>query len=262
MAGAVDAVEMTSWQFAYKGIGPYALSDWYRFLNCGYLMPAVGGTDKMSALTAVGTIRTYARLASDEPFTYQGWMAAVRRGETFVTYGPLLDMAVEGQPMGSRLQLPRGGGRIEIVWRLESVTTRMTRVDLIVNGVVRESQAVGPAQAAGSWSVVVEQSTWLALLVRGQSAEQPEMIAAHSSPVMVMIEGSALLVAADALTVLDQIEGTLAYLDTISTRADAEAYRRVRLSLTATHQRLHNRMHQQGIGHSHTVAEQHPEHER
>jgi len=28
---------------------PYSLSDWYRYLNCGYLVAAVGGTDKMSA---------------------------------------------------------------------------------------------------------------------------------------------------------------------------------------------------------------------
>ena len=105
---------MTSWGNLYGGIDPYSLSDWYRYLNCGYLVPAVGGTDKMAADTAVGTVRTYARIAPGEPFTYEAWKDAVRRGETFVTYGPLLEFAVDGQPMGSRIAMPaqrRHGGR-------------------------------------------------------------------------------------------------------------------------------------------------------
>ncbi len=57
MSGDVDAVEMTSWESFYGGINPYSISDWYRYLNCGYLVPAVGGTDKMTAITAVGTVR-------------------------------------------------------------------------------------------------------------------------------------------------------------------------------------------------------------
>ncbi|MBT4502860.1 MAG: hypothetical protein HOC74_34320, partial [Gemmatimonadetes bacterium] len=46
--GDIDAIEMTSWDDLYGGIDPYSLSDWYRYLNCGYMLPAVGGTDKMS----------------------------------------------------------------------------------------------------------------------------------------------------------------------------------------------------------------------
>ena len=61
ISGDIDALEMTSWGDLYSGISPYSLSDWYRYLNCGYLVAAVGGTDKMSAKTAVGTVRTYAQ---------------------------------------------------------------------------------------------------------------------------------------------------------------------------------------------------------
>jgi hypothetical protein len=60
--GVIDAVEMVSWSDHYLGIDPYSLADWYRYLNCGYLTAAVGGTDKMTAATAVGTVRTYARI--------------------------------------------------------------------------------------------------------------------------------------------------------------------------------------------------------
>jgi hypothetical protein len=93
----------------------------------------------------------------------------------------------------------------------------------------------------------------LALLVRGHQAGKPEIIAAHSTPVMIRVEGSPLLAAADAITILDQIAGALAYLDTVGVRADDRAYKRMRLALESAQRTLHNRMHQQGYYHEHTM---------
>ena len=260
VAGDVDGVEMTSWGDLYSGINPYSLADWYRYLNCGYLMAAVGGTDKMSADTAVGTVRTYAQVGPNEAFTYDAWMNAVRRAETFVTYGPLVEFAVDGKPMGQRIEMKASGGTVDVTWQVASVTAPMSRVELIVNGEIRESVAVDEAQAAGSWRVKIDKSSWLALLVRGHYADKPEIIAAHSSPVMVTVEGSSLLAAADAVTILEQIEGALAYLDTVGTRAEDRVYKRMRLGLESAHRSLHNRMHQQGQYHDHTPVKDHPEH--
>jgi hypothetical protein len=262
VSGDVDAVEMTSWGNLYAGIDPYSLSDWYRYLNCGYLVAAAGGTDKMSANTAVGTVRTYARLDPDEPFTYEAWMDAVRRAETFVTYGPLLEFAVDGRPMGSRIEMSASGGTVDVTWQVASVTVPMSRVELIINGEIRESVAVPPEQAAGSWSAKVDRSSWLALLVRGHYDDKLEIIAAHSSPVMITVEGSPMLAAADAVTILEQIEGALAYLDTVGTRAEDAAYKRMRLVLTSAHRTLHNRMHKIGYYHDHTPLTDHAEHRR
>jgi hypothetical protein len=258
--GDIDALEMTSWEDLYSGISPYSLADWYRYLNCGYLVAAVGGTDKMSASTAVGAVRTYAHLAPDEPFTYDAWMAAVRRAETFVTYGPLLEVAVDGRPLGSRIAMTSSGGTVDVTWQAASVTVPMSRVELVVNGEIRESQAVEPWQAAGSWRVKVERSSWLAVLARGHYGDKPEIIAAHSSPVMVDVEGSPMLAAADALTILEQIEGALAYLDTVGTRRDDMTYKRMRLVLEGAHRSLHNRMHRLGQYHDHNVVQNHDGH--
>ncbi|MBN1812900.1 MAG: CehA/McbA family metallohydrolase [Anaerolineae bacterium] len=266
VSGDVDGVEMTAWGNLYGGIDPYSLSDWYRYLNCGYLVAAVGGTDKMSADTAVGTVRTYARIAPDRPFTYENWMDAVRRAETFVTYGPLLDFAVDGHPMGSRIGMSANGGTVDVTWQVASVTIPLSRVELIVNGEIRESVAApsGDASnswhASGSWSVKVDESAWLALLVRGHYADKPEIVAAHSSPVMVDVGSSPLLATADSVTILEQIEGALAYLDTVGTQAADAAYKRMRLVLTSAHRSLHNRMHQSGYYHDHTPVTDHPEH--
>ncbi len=258
--GEIDGLEMTSWGDLYSGISPYSLSDWYRYLNNGYLVPAVGGTDKMSAETAVGTVRTYAHIPADRPFTYAEWMEAIRRACTFVTYGPLVDFRVDGQPMGGRIRMSPRGGTVEIAWEAASVTVPMSRAELVVNGEVRESVAIDPWQASGSWSLPVERSSWAALLIRGHYPDKPEIVAAHTTPVMIELEGSPFYAAADAVTILEQIEGALAYLDTVGTRAEARAYKRMRLVLEAAHRRLHNRMHAQGHFHEHTPGEDHKEH--
>ncbi|HET6443560.1 MAG TPA: CehA/McbA family metallohydrolase [candidate division Zixibacteria bacterium] len=256
----VDAIEMTSWGNLYAGIDPYSLSDWYRYLNCGYAVPVVGGTDKMSANTAVGTVRTYARINPNERFNYETWMAAVRQAETFVTYGPLLEFSVDGQPMGSQIQMSSTGGNLEVHWQVASATIPMTRVELVINGEIRESAPVSSEIGSGHWSVKIDKSAWLALLVRGHYPDKPEIIAAHSSAVMIHVQGSPMFAAADALTILEQIEGAQAYLDSVGTRAEDIAYKRMRLVLQASHRSLHNRMHQLGYYHGHSVVMDHPEH--
>jgi len=258
--GEIDGVEMTSWSDRYSGINPYSLSDWYRFLNCGYFVAAVGGTDKMSASTAVGTVRTYARLTDGEGFTYDAWKAAIRRGQTFVTYGPLVDFSVEGRPPGASIELPARGGTVNVEWSAASVTVPMSKVELVVNGEIREQRAIDSQQDAGSWPVRVDKSSWLALLVRGHYPDRREVIVAHTSPVMVPVAGSEFFAAADAVTILEQIEGAMAFLDTTGTRAEDRVYRRMRLVLESAHRTLHNRMHQAGVFHEHTIGTDHPEH--
>jgi hypothetical protein len=260
--GRIDAVEMTAWGNLYGGIDPYSLSDWYRYLNCGYLVPAVGGTDKMTANTAVGAVRTYARLPEGREFTYDAWMDAVRAGHTFVTYGPLLEFAVEGRPAGSRMAMTSTGGTVDVAWEAASVTIPMSRIDLIVGGEIRESRRLNKWNDAGHWPVKIDRSSWIAILIRGHYADRPEIIAAHSSPVMIGVEGTPFFAAADAVTILDQIEGAFAYLDTIGTRAETASYKRMRLILTSAHRKLHNRLHQLGHYHRHTPLTDHKDHHR
>jgi hypothetical protein len=255
--GVIDAVEMTSWEEHYLGIDPYSLVDWYRYLNCGYLVPAVGGTDKMNAATAVGTVRTYAHIDPQTPFSYETWKQAIRQAETFVSYGPLLDFAVDGKSIGSRFELPPGGGTLDVVWEVASATLPVSRVELVVNGEVQAGESLQHEGGRGSWSVKVPRSSWLALLVRGHYPDKPEIIAAHSSPVMVAVQGSPMFSSHDAVTILEQIEGTLAFLDTIGTRPDDQVYKRMRLLITSAHRHLHNRMHEQGFLHKHTPATAH-----
>jgi hypothetical protein len=214
----------------------------------------------MSADTAVGTVRTYAQLDPEQPFTYDGWKEAVRKACTFVTYGPLMEMEVDGQPMGSRIAMTRSGGTVAVTWKVASVTVPMSKVELIVNGVVRDGREVDSASARGTFRLKLEKSSWIALLVRGRYPDKPEMIAAHSSPVMIELEGIPVMADADAMTILEQIEGALAFLDALGTRAETKRYKAMRMVLTSAHRDLHNRMHQQGHYHKHSPVDHHEEH--
>src|SRR5262245_11293883 len=111
--GRADAVEMINTN-AYKHL------EYYRYLNGGYRLPLVGGTDKMSSDVPVGLYRTYAHIP-DEEFSYDAWCRAVRAGRTFLSAGPILTFSIEGQQIGDTLTLPAGGGTIEVEAVAESI---------------------------------------------------------------------------------------------------------------------------------------------
>ena len=84
-------------------------------------------------------------------FSYEAWMDAVRRGDTFVTVGPLVSLEVEGVRPGGRVELPAGGGRVSVQWRLESVALGAERVEVVAGGeVAAEVVLGGRTSAAGS----------------------------------------------------------------------------------------------------------------
>ena len=118
MAGRIDAVEMQT--FA-PGLDNPTILEWYRFLNCGYRVPLLGGTDKMSAEMPLGAVRTYTRLDPDAAPTFRAWAAAVRAGRTFATSGPVIELSVDGHEPGDVLALPASGGHLEARVRARAV---------------------------------------------------------------------------------------------------------------------------------------------
>jgi hypothetical protein len=112
--GRADAVE-------FMLQDPYAHMEYYRYLNCGYRLPLVGGTDKMSGDVPVGLYRTYARIGPDEAFTFDSWCAAVRAGRTFMSGGPLLGLSVDGEPIGSTVRVGKPGAQVQVEARARSI---------------------------------------------------------------------------------------------------------------------------------------------
>lgn len=252
--GVVDAIEMMIFNplTASEGISPYGLADWYRYLNLGYHVPLVAGSDKMAASSLLGGIRTYVQLGERE-FTYENWMEAVRAGDTFVTFGPLIEFQVDGIRPGGRIDC-RSRRTLTAAWRIESVALPVERVEVVAGGVVVADYAVGgKLRAEGSAEIPVEGSTWLALRVRGSYSGRSQDIAAHSSAVQVLVDGSPPFSEVEAAEVLDQIQGAIAYVDTIAPRPEARRLRELRATLEGAYNRLHQKMHQSGTYHAHPL---------
>jgi hypothetical protein len=100
LLGHVDALEITD-------VDPESTvwQAWHHLLNCGLRLPLAGGSGKVSNETALGNVRTYAKLGWEEELTYQNWIEAVRVGRTFVSSGPLLWFSVQDQAPGSVVAL-------------------------------------------------------------------------------------------------------------------------------------------------------------
>ncbi|MFN8486482.1 MAG: CehA/McbA family metallohydrolase [Caldilineaceae bacterium] len=255
--GLVHGIEMMSFNPFDNQISPYGLADWYRYLNLGYQVPVVGGSDKMGQAWLLGGMRTYTHLG-DRPFSYENWMAAVKAGNTFVTVGPLVSLFVDGMQPGGKIQLPATGGTVNVTWKVESVRVPIEQVEIVVGGLAVEQVNVNQQLSAeGNATIRVNDSTWVAVRVRGSYKGIAGEIAAHTSAVQLLVEGKPLFSQKDAGAVLAQIEGALAYIDTLAPRPEAQRFKQLRATVATAHHRLHQRMHQNGLFHEHTPLHDH-----
>ena len=135
-------------------------------------------------------------------------------------------------------------------------------VEIVVGGLVSNTSTIGgELTARGSARVHVSSSSWIALRARGSYHGQRDDIAAHTSAVQVLVDGSALFSEVDSTAVIDQIQGAIAYVDTIAPRADARRFRELRMTLETAYNRLHQRMHAAGIYHRHPLHDPAQPHE-
>ena len=219
MLGQADAAEMCwIWQGERIGAGERG---YYRWLNTGQKLPIVGGTDKMSNGRILGGSRTYAKLERGEEFTFENWCKAVKRGTTFASTGAMIDLCVEGTPMGGEIALPGNGGTVQVVATAESVWP-LTAVELIVNG------KRGPRrQAAGDRRTVtlqhelkVEASCWVAARCWGEYATDAGPVMAHSSPVYIDVGNRCAFEPSDGEYLLTHMEGGIAWAEKIGVFRD------------------------------------------
>jgi hypothetical protein len=126
------------------------------------------------------------------------------------------------------------------------------QVEVVMGGLAVDYVECGKAlTASGTTQVHVAQSTWIALRVRGSYRGKHGELAAHTSAVQVIVGDQPLFAHADAMTVLEQIEGAIAYVDTLAPRPEAQRFKQMRATLEAAHNQLHQRMHRAGVFHRH-----------
>ncbi len=262
--GRADAVEMINFN-------RYHQLEYYRYLNGGYRLPLVGGTDKMSSDVPVGLYRTYVRIPSEEEFTYASWCRNLTAGRTFLSGGPLLGLSVEGADIGDTLRLPKNGGPVEVRAWAESIFPIST-LEIVQDGEVVASteNRHGTRRLDLVARRPVRRSGWLAVRTGGTQGDYyaairhrdcwARGILAHSSPIYVACGdedrwGDPQV----ARYMLTLIEGSLTYLRNHSpqyqpwqvTHHHGEANHQAFLErpFLEAQQAIHRRLHELGLPH-------------
>jgi hypothetical protein len=213
--GRADAAEMLRH-------GMYMHQEYYRYLNAGYRLPLVGGTDKMSSDVPVGLYRTYVRIPEGQEFTYDNWCRNLRLGRTFLSGGPILHFTVDGHDIGDTLTLPAGGGSVEIEAWAEA-TMPIHTLQIVQQGrvVAATDDATGTRRLALKTKVHVDGPTWFAARCGGPgyATAIPHFdvwqrgVMAHTSPVYVAVGDRADLHDAATMTyMLSLLHGSISYI--------------------------------------------------
>ena len=217
----IDTVDLFTWGDPFAsttGSGgeqqPSAIDTWYLFLNTNSRIPATAGTDKMLNIQVTGAVRTYARTGS--VVTYENWLNTLRRGETFVSTGPIVTLTANGQPIGSDLNLKQGA---KVVLKAELQAPfelyPVDQLEIVLGGEVIASVTNEGKRSKLSLATTIEvnASTWVAARANGSTllphqqwalsnnAGIPPM--AHTSPIYLMVGEAPIWVPA-AAAVLEQ----------------------------------------------------------
>jgi hypothetical protein len=221
--GRADAIEMIVQRRPFHEV-------WYRYLNTGYRLPLVGGTDKMSSEVPVGLYRTYAQLG-DEAFSHDAWCRAVRQGRTFLSGGPLIWLEVDGRGIGDTVSIS-GPGTVSVTASVRSIFPVET-LEIVQNGrvVASTDEGEGARRLQLSADVRVDADSWLAARCGGpehfDGLEHRDVwqrrVFAHTSPVYVTTgQDWRMFDAEHAAYMQAVIEGTLAYVRERSTQHPVE----------------------------------------
>lgn len=260
--GRADAVEMLRH-------GMYNHLEYYRYLNGGYKLPLVGGTDKMSNDVPVGIYRTYVYIPPDEPFTYESWCRNLTAGRTYHSGGPILDFTVDGHRIGDTVNLRGNGGTVEVSASAESILP-IHSLEVVQEGrvVASSEDANGTRRLTLSAKVDISGHSWLALRCGGPGYTTAiphhdglgRGLMAHTSPIYIACGEEWWMFNQDtAQYMLTMMDGCITYIQKTARHhrsddithhhgeADHQAY--LERPFVEARQAIHKQMHRLGIQH-------------
>lgn len=175
----IDFVELL--QFANLGTDLY-----YDFLNTGFKVTASAGSDVPWG-GSVGEVRVYAHTGKRR-FNADRWFEAVRRGNTFVTNGIMLDFSVDKAIPGEEV-LVDGDKPVRVRARAWGDPERCvpSKLEVVVHGeAVRtvEPSAAGESELILDFELPAGNGFWIAARADGNDGSR-----AHTTPIYVIREG-------------------------------------------------------------------------
>lgn len=179
--------------FTESGWTDFGIQTYYMLLNCGFRMRVSAGTASGVHPVPLGYSRVYAHV--DGPFTYDKWVKALDRGNSFVSNGPMLVVTFNGKMPGHTFSAGESNPTSVVIEGTAESPRPLARIEIVMNG--RVCRTITPAnnkQPSGAFKCVVEEevpidgSSWLAVRC---FEEHPEgrVRFAHTNPVFIDVEG-------------------------------------------------------------------------
>ncbi|MGH9718636.1 MAG: CehA/McbA family metallohydrolase [Bryobacteraceae bacterium] len=198
---------------------------WYRLLNCGFRVAISAGTDAFTNVVdhyLAGGNRVYVRIGPK--FDYPLWLDAFRRGRSFASNGPIVQLAVNEKLPGDEIRLD-ASGEVNVRARVASQVP-VDSVDLIVNGrSVHSVKPAGKETVEFTHRVPIDRSSWIALRALGPRHRlvlNDTQAYAHTSPVYVTVAGRPIRVADDVRFYREWVERLVARTEKNTRFASAE----------------------------------------
>jgi hypothetical protein len=179
-----------------RGWLDYGFGTYYALLNCGFRLRPTAGTASGVHPVPLGFGRVYVHLP--EGFSYDGWIAGLDAGRSFVTTGPMLFAEFNGQPPGHTFRLEQDAKPACRVAGSAESSRPLDRIELLANGEIRST--IRPANArtpAGGYrspfdeSLQLDGSAWVAVRCFEQQPDGRQRFA-HTAPVHIDVPGQPL----------------------------------------------------------------------
>ena len=214
--GKVDSVDLFTWGDAFgpRGQRPGSAEVYYRFLNCGFDLPATAGTDKMFNTQVVGIPRTYVKIKGD--LTYQKWIEGIR-GRTFVTTGPVLFFEADGHQLGETVKVS-AEQKVTLTARVHS-RIPVEKIEIVHNGkiVALQENPDKSQRLEMQTQVTISGSSWVAARVHSSQQIPYQMsgipVMAHTSPIYFQVDGRPRQSAQDAAFFIEWVDEALKWLE-------------------------------------------------
>ena len=160
---------------------------YYQMLNLGFKMTASAGADTPYGGT-IGAVRVYAYLGDERPFSPDGWFDALRKGNTFVTNGPMIDLTVDEALPGEEIVVSEER-EFRVVAKVRGIpgASAPKHVKLVYLGeTIHEVTTQDKEEDSITFEleVPVEFGGWLAIHAVGHDGSE-----AHTTPVYVKRDG-------------------------------------------------------------------------
>ncbi|MCZ6617925.1 MAG: CehA/McbA family metallohydrolase [Gammaproteobacteria bacterium] len=193
---------------------------WFSLLNLGYRFAPAAGTD-YPYIDHPGAVRGYVETGTD--YNVDAWFAGLANGRTFVTNGPILEMTLNGQGMGSEVRVDKGQRlNVSASAVLNPDIGGLVGLELIKHGevVASESSADGAESLTLDFSEAAQESAWYVVRAHGQRPGHSASITAITAPVYVVVDGKELAWKREA--VANIANRLISALENVKNRASAD----------------------------------------